>query len=102
MVLLRWVEDVSTALSSTTDSAPAPNGSVTNAHEIQGDVLPQSDSQIDRKYELVKIDTFHSYVRPTWRPRLSDFCIGLTGITQVGLPSLASITFHSMLRWTII
>lgn len=36
-----------------------------------------------RKRTLVTVDTFHSYVRPTWRPQLSDFCISLTGIQQV-------------------
>ena len=33
--------------------------------------------------ELEVVDTFHSYVRPTWRPVLSQFCTDLTGITQV-------------------
>lgn len=28
------------------------------------------------------VDHFHSFVRPTERPRLSDFCTGLTGVTQ--------------------
>ncbi|KAI4524140.1 hypothetical protein K525DRAFT_253966 [Schizophyllum commune Loenen D] len=32
--------------------------------------------------ELEVVDTFHSYVRPTWRPVLSQFCTDLTGITQ--------------------
>lgn len=36
-----------------------------------------------RKRSLVTVDTFHSYVRPTWRPQLSEFCISLTGIQQV-------------------
>ncbi|BEI92629.1 uncharacterized protein CcaverHIS019_0502570 [Cutaneotrichosporon cavernicola] len=31
---------------------------------------------------IVHIDTFHSYVRPTWRPQLSNFCTNLTGIHQ--------------------
>ncbi|KAF9948375.1 hypothetical protein BGZ70_002239 [Mortierella alpina] len=31
---------------------------------------------------LEVVDEFHSYVRPTNRPILSDFCIELTGITQ--------------------
>ncbi|KAL7425065.1 NAPDH-dependent diflavin reductase [Cryptotrichosporon argae] len=35
-----------------------------------------------RVRRLVKVDTFHTYVRPTWQPRLSEFCTGLTGITQ--------------------
>ncbi|KAH6918926.1 double-strand siRNA ribonuclease [Coprinopsis sp. MPI-PUGE-AT-0042] len=32
--------------------------------------------------ELVVIDEFRTFVRPTWRPVLSDFCKELTGITQ--------------------
>lgn len=31
------------------------------------------------------MDTFHSYVQPTWQPKLTEFCIALTGITQVQL-----------------
>ncbi|EAU88160.2 double-strand siRNA ribonuclease [Coprinopsis cinerea okayama7 len=32
--------------------------------------------------ELEVIDEFRSFVRPTWRPVLTDFCKDLTGITQ--------------------
>lgn len=32
--------------------------------------------------ELVVIDEFRSFVRPTWRPELSEFCKDLTGIQQ--------------------
>ncbi|KAK4688728.1 hypothetical protein P7C73_g1379, partial [Tremellales sp. Uapishka_1] len=35
-----------------------------------------------RGLRLVKVDTFHTYVKPTWRPRLSRFCMDLTGISQ--------------------
>ncbi|CEH19496.1 Predicted exonuclease [Ceraceosorus bombacis] len=31
---------------------------------------------------LVVVDTFHTFVRPTWRPRLTRFCRELTGIDQ--------------------
>ncbi|KAI0290441.1 ribonuclease H-like domain-containing protein [Russula brevipes] len=31
---------------------------------------------------LQKVAEFRSFVKPTWRPRLSPFCISLTGITQ--------------------
>ncbi len=33
--------------------------------------------------ELEIVAEFRSFVRPTWRPQLSDFCLALTGITQV-------------------
>ncbi|KAH7930852.1 hypothetical protein BV22DRAFT_975033, partial [Leucogyrophana mollusca] len=32
--------------------------------------------------ELEIVDEFRSFVRPTWRPQLSQFCTELTGITQ--------------------
>ena len=35
--------------------------------------------------ELEIVAEFRSYVRPTWRPQLSDFCLTLTGITQVSM-----------------
>lgn len=32
--------------------------------------------------QLEVVDTFRSFVKPTWRPQLSPFCTQLTGITQ--------------------
>ncbi|KAF4576804.1 hypothetical protein EYR40_001049 [Pleurotus pulmonarius] len=32
--------------------------------------------------QLEVVDEFHSFVKPTWRPTLSEFCTQLTGITQ--------------------
>ena len=31
---------------------------------------------------LEVVSEFRSFVRPTWKPRLSDFCKNLTGVTQ--------------------
>lgn len=42
----------------------------------------------DGQLELHTRDVFHSYVRPVWRPRLTQFCRDLTGIRQVGRFSL--------------
>ncbi|CDO70703.1 hypothetical protein BN946_scf184798.g18 [Trametes cinnabarina] len=36
--------------------------------------------------QLEAVDEFRSFVRPTWRPKLSQFCTTLTGITQVRPP----------------
>jgi inhibitor of KinA sporulation pathway (predicted exonuclease) len=44
---------------------------------------------------IAHIDTFHSYVRPTWRPQLSHFCTSLTGIEQSTVD--ASDTFPDVL-----
>ena len=35
---------------------------------------------------LQKVAEFRSFVKPTWRPQLSPFCMALTGITQVSRP----------------
>ena len=35
--------------------------------------------------ELEVVDEFRTFVRPTWRPTLSEFCKELTGITQVSM-----------------
>ena len=32
---------------------------------------------------VLKVDEFHSYVKPVLNPKLSEFCTQLTGITQV-------------------
>jgi len=39
---------------------------------------------------LQKIAEFRSFVRPTWRPKLSPFCTSLTGITQEQVDSAPS------------
>lgn len=36
-----------------------------------------------RASRLEIVDEFRSFVKPTWRPQLSQFCTDLTGITQV-------------------
>ena len=47
-------------------------------------LLRWEDKTADGKASsLVKVDEFHTYVRPTFRPTLSDFCTTLTGISQV-------------------
>ncbi|KAG0298966.1 hypothetical protein BGZ98_010399 [Dissophora globulifera] len=38
------------------------------------------------------VDEFHSYVRPTHRPVLSDFCVQLTGITQETVDAAPTFT----------
>lgn len=48
---------------------------------------------------LVIKDTFHSYVRPVWQPKLTTFCSSLTGISQVSrwFPlEVASLTMGSL------
>ena len=51
---------------------------------------------------LQVVDTFHSYVRPLRNPRLTDFCIGLTGITQdkVDAAPCYDEVLASLVAWT--
>ncbi|CCM02888.1 uncharacterized protein FIBRA_05002 [Fibroporia radiculosa] len=42
--------------------------------------------------ELVVVAEFRSFVRPTWRPLLSQFCTNLTGITQDQVDSAPEFT----------
>ncbi|RSH93373.1 hypothetical protein EHS25_007729 [Saitozyma podzolica] len=79
VVLLQWVEaddddvDTTSPSSSTSDTA----------------------STSSSRKRLKRVDTFHSYVRPTWRPELGEFCTNLTGITQDMVDSAP--TFPEML-----
>ncbi|GAA6062463.1 hypothetical protein JCM10212_005366 [Sporobolomyces blumeae] len=59
---------------------------------------PPRDDDDDPAWEwkLEQVDEFHSYVKPTWRPRLSDFCTQLTGITQADVD--AAPIFPRLLR----
>ncbi|KAI8602208.1 ribonuclease H-like domain-containing protein [Dissophora ornata] len=41
---------------------------------------------------LEVVDEFHSYVRPTYRPTLSDFCVELTGISQETIDAAPTFT----------
>ncbi|KAG0370753.1 hypothetical protein BGZ54_004254 [Gamsiella multidivaricata] len=38
------------------------------------------------------VDEFHSYVKPTHRPTLSEFCVGLTGISQETIDDAPTFT----------
>ena len=46
-------------------------------------VLLQWKPDVSGRETLQRVDTFHTYVRPTWQPILTEFCTALTGITQV-------------------
>lgn len=48
-----------------------------------------------RASTLVRVDEFHTFVRPTFRPRLSSFCTELTGISQADVD--AAPTFAEMI-----
>lgn len=76
VVLLQWAED---------DEDEAETASITSSpsnSEGSGGTVSRVVGGRSRRLHI--IDTFHTYVRPTWRPQLSEFCTSLTGIQQVG------------------
>ncbi|KAF9562164.1 hypothetical protein CPC08DRAFT_706893 [Agrocybe pediades] len=51
--------------------------------EFPVSILHWTDRQEDGRAETLEVlSEFRSFVKPTWRPTLSDFCTELTGITQ--------------------
>ncbi|KAL7416060.1 ribonuclease H-like domain-containing protein [Mrakia frigida] len=60
VVLVKW-RPIAAASSSSSSSDPQP---------------------LHHQQELYVVDTFQTYVRPTWRPKLTLFATSLTGITQ--------------------
>lgn len=40
----------------------------------------------------LQVDSFQEYVKPELNPKLSDFCVNLTGITQVSQVQLSVIS----------
>ncbi|KAG8687685.1 hypothetical protein FRC09_013351, partial [Ceratobasidium sp. 395] len=60
-------------------------------------LLKWSDKDADgRARTLEVVDEFRSYVKPVWRPQLSDFCTSLTGITQANIDCAPQ--FKTLLR----
>ncbi|GAA5863805.1 hypothetical protein JCM1840_005772 [Sporobolomyces johnsonii] len=50
----------------------------------------------DDDWVLEKVDEYHSFVKPMWKPQLSPFCTELTGIEQADVD--AAPTFPTLLR----
>ncbi|KAF8610704.1 hypothetical protein BDV93DRAFT_484134 [Ceratobasidium sp. AG-I] len=60
-------------------------------------LLKWSDKDAEgRARTLEVVDEFRSYVKPIWRPKLSDFCTSLTGITQANIDCAPQ--FKTLLR----
>ncbi|CAE6524724.1 unnamed protein product [Rhizoctonia solani] len=60
-------------------------------------LLKWSDRDAEgRASTLEVVDEFRSYVKPIWRPKLSDFCTSLTGISQASIDTAPQ--FKTLLR----
>lgn len=59
--------------------------------------------ELDSNYNLSYIGEFSKYVKPTFNPILSDFCTGLTGITQEQVNSAETIekVYERHYQWLI-
>lgn len=53
-------------------------------------VADDETSETPGRKRLQTKATFQRYVKPTWQPKLSEFCTTLTGIQQVSLPLLST------------
>lgn len=51
------------------------------------------------RWELYEVARYRSFVKPVWRPEVSDFCTQLTGITQVS--QHACIPIHEFGVWSL-
>ncbi|KAJ7134947.1 ribonuclease H-like domain-containing protein, partial [Mycena crocata] len=59
-------------------------------------LLRWKDRDGDKASQLQVVDEFRSFVKPSWRPSLSEFCTELTGITQEQVDSAPE--FPAVLR----
>lgn len=66
----------------------------TAAEEGDYSTVPTAGEEELDMWTLEIVDEFQSFVRPTWKPKLSAFCTELTGITQVGLATPDLWTDH--------
>lgn len=57
----------------------------------EGDMLQTAFQRVFVLPFLWQVDSFQEYVKPELNPQLSDFCVKLTGITQVGEAQLIHI-----------
>ncbi|GJN88727.1 hypothetical protein Rhopal_001693-T1 [Rhodotorula paludigena] len=63
---------------------------------LQWQKREQGEAEGGEQWDLVQVDEYHSYVRPVWAPKLSNFCMELTGITQADVD--AAPTFPELCK----
>ena len=76
-------------------SSASTSSSSSSAHTPRDDAAPQTPPVGD-SWHLEIVDEYRRYVRPTWKPQLSEFCTELTGITQETVDSAE--TFKQVLQ----
>ncbi|SGY77234.1 BQ5605_C005g03584 [Microbotryum silenes-dioicae] len=93
VILLKWCK-VDRIKSSSQSSCEADEGNQEDGKAGSDDIrssekdgTEEEDEANPERWELRVVDEFHSFVRPKHRPKLSDFCQSLTGITQAQVDS---------------
>lgn len=91
--LLRWTKVTRT--SSAPNASREAEGSSSSSSDDEGGSSGSSDGGEDERVEwrLETVDEFHSFVKPTWKPKLSAFCTELTGISQVSTAGHGGVPF---------
>ena len=101
VLMLRWQRKTSTASTPTVSASPTSSSASLDTTESEasstisrpikkhdsGTAVSEQAQEDDYTWELVPVAEFRRFVRPTWRPRLTNFCKELTGISQVRLSS---------------
>ncbi|SCZ97123.1 BZ3500_MvSof-1268-A1-R1_Chr4-2g07005 [Microbotryum saponariae] len=95
MILLKWCKldriksSPQSSFVSESDKANQEDGKAgsDDIRSSEEDGTEEEDEADPERWELRVVDEFHSFVRPKHRPKLSDFCRNLTGITQAQVDS---------------
>jgi len=95
VVLLQWrrkkvVKRSTTQNSDTSDADSSVSSDSTTSDETSSnsedealiDLDDENKPAVSGHWELTPVDEFRRFVRPTWRPSLTQFCTELTAITQ--------------------
>lgn len=85
IVLLQWRRKPRTNRRALSQNSSSSSCSSESSEGEDDDVPSIVSAEGDDSWELVIVDEFRQFVRPTWRPQLSQFCTELTGITQASV-----------------
>lgn len=95
VVLLQWRRRPASNASDSDDSLTSPSSASSMSNSTQSSEELQTPTDSARKqgqWELVVVDEFRRFVKPTWRPTLSAFCTELTGIKQSDIDDASTFT----------
>lgn len=109
VLLVTWQDAVGDAgiASSSSSGSGSDSGSYSPSSSSSDEEAHSGGRQLytsSQRGTFIVADTFHTYVQPTARPRISEFCTQLTGITQERLkgaptfPEAVLLLYHWLNR----